>query len=81
MLSVLTVQKVGSKKCIEMFHSSPEGGDLCYLMGVFLFKRQLWQQVIPLQGTDLAVLRDGNNNLWVAESQIYDSVCYVETNG
>jgi len=76
MLSVLTVQQVGSSKTIEMYHSSPEGEDLCYLIGVFISRHQTWTTVVPLQDSDVILLRDARGTYWIAESQVYEIVCF-----
>jgi len=81
MLSVLTVEKAGSNKSIEMSYSSPEGENTAYLVGQFLAKYILWTQVILTDDNDVIVLRDGNGDLWVTQSQVYNSVCFVEQEG
>jgi len=78
MLSLLTVLKVSNNKCIEMFYSSPKGEDLYYLIGVFISKYQTWTKVVPLQDSDVILLRDENGDYWLAQSQVYEIVCFVE---
>lgn len=80
MLSVLTVDKAGCDKTIEMFHSSPEGKDLCYLVGIFLSRYGSWDKVVLTKDEDVVALRDGNGDYWIAQSVVYESICMVEHN-
>lgn len=76
MLSLLTVTKVGSTDYIEMYHSSPEGEDMAPLVGLFLHRKQPWKNAGAAE--DFTVLRDSRGDLWIAESVVYEDICFSE---
>lgn len=86
MLSVLTIERVGvntvlanQQNTIEMFHSLPDGLDTMPLVSVFLHEKPSWSMEFGDEEGNIAVLRDSYGLLWVAQSQIYDNVCFVES--
>ena len=92
MLSVLTVKRIGVNKgladqtqCIKMFHSSPEGEELIYLINIFIHKYQLWESInINFnEDRDIAILQDTNGDLnssiWKAQHVVYKDTCFVES--
>jgi len=81
MLSVLTVEQAGSNKSIEMFHSSPEGEDLYSLVKLFLQQHPSWIANPFISTRKAIVVEDNDGNYWVAQSQMYDSICFVEQEG